>query len=85
LSAFNFLNHALDSFQNNGDIALSMAYECNGAPESGSNHCPLGSGTYVVQNLASGNYKLTGTNIATGYASTKLGNRVLEMSAKYTF
>jgi len=85
LSAFNFLNHALDSFQNNGDIALSMAYECNGAPASGSNHCPLGSGTYVVQNLASGNYKLTGTNIATGYASTKLGNRVLEMSAKYTF
>jgi hypothetical protein len=39
----------------------------------------------VVTNVPTGTFKLDGTNIATGYASTKLGRRVLEMSAKYTF
>jgi len=86
-SAFNFLNHALESFQNqsNGDMTIHMDYQCNGAVGSASNPCPLGSGKYVVTNVPTGTFKLDGTNIATGYASTKLGRRVLEMSAKYTF
>jgi len=87
LSAFNFLNHALESFQNqsNGDMTISMNYECNGAVGSQSNPCPLGSGQYVVTNVPTGKYKLDGSTIASGYASTKLGRRVLEMSARYTF
>lgn len=87
LSAFNFLNHALESFQNqsNGDMTIHMNYECNGAVGSATNPCPLGSGQYVVTNLPTGTYKLDGSSIATGYASTKLGNRVLELSARYTF
>ena len=87
LSAFNFLNHALESFQNqsNGDMTVHMDYQCNGAVGSWSNPCPLGSGKYVVTNVPTGTFKLDGTNIATGYASTKLGRRVLEISAKYTF
>ncbi len=85
LSAFNFLNHPRDSFQNNNDMLINMAYECNGAPASATNHCPIGSGQYVVLNVPNTSYKLTGTSIASGYASTKLGNRVLELSAKYTF
>ena len=87
LSAFNFLNHPLESFQNqsNGDMTIHMNYECNGAVGSWSNPCPLGSGQYVVTNVPTGTYKLDGSSIATGYASTKLGRRVLELSAKYTF
>ncbi len=79
LSAFNFLNHPLDSFQNNGDMSVSFAYTCAVAP------CTLGTGSYVLNNAGSGNYNLTGSNVRPGYASTKYGRRVLELSAKYTF
>ena len=85
MSAFNFLNHPLDSFQNNGDMQLNMNYQCNGAAASSTNYCPLGSGQYVVTNTPTGTYQLTGSNIKSGYASTKFGRRVLEVSAKYTF
>ena len=85
LSGFNFLNHPLDSFQNNGDMSLSMNYQCNGAAASSANYCPLGSGKYVVTNAPTGTYKLTGSNTTSGYASTRFGRRVLELSAKYTF
>jgi Carboxypeptidase regulatory-like domain len=85
LSAFNFLNHPLDSFQNNGDMQLNMNYQCNGAAASSTNYCPLGSGAYVVTNVPTGTYNLTGSNIKSGYASTRFGRRVLEVSAKYNF
>lgn len=86
LSAFNFLNHALESFQNqNGDLTLNMNYECNGAVGSQANPCYLGSGKYVVTNLPTGTFKLDGSHTATGYASTKLGRRFLELSARYSF
>jgi hypothetical protein len=85
ISGFNFLNHPLDSMQNNGDMTLTMNYQCNGASASSTNYCPLGSGQYVVTNASTSPYKLTGSNVSTGYASTRLGRRVLEVSAKYTF
>jgi hypothetical protein len=90
ISAFNFLNHPLDSFQNNGDMQLNMNYQCNGAAASSgavgvANYCPLGSGAYVVTNNPTGAYQLTGSNVASGYASTRFGRRVMEVSAKYTF
>ena len=73
----------------NSDLAvfktINMNYECNGAVGSQSNPCPLGSGKYVVTNVPTKPYKLDGSTIATGYASTKLGRRVLEMSARYSF
>ncbi len=86
LSGFNFINHALDSFQNNGtDMTLHMTYMCNSAAASSTNFCPNGSGNYVVDNLPTSPFKLTGSSSASGYASTRLGRRVLELSAKYTF
>ncbi len=86
LSAFNFLNHPLDSFQNNGDNSISYNYQCGStAYANGGPACPYGSGSYVLANGGSGNYVLNGNNVRPGYASTKYGRRVLEVSAKYTF
>lgn len=78
-SAFNFLNHPLESFQNNGDIAVRLQ-NTGGAP---------GGAAYTFDNVSqtslSGNYVLNGRNVIPGYASTKYGHRVLEMSAKWSF
>ena len=79
VSAFNFLNHPLDSFQNNGDNKLTYNYTCATGP------CTNGTGTYTLTNAPVGKYVLNGSNIATGYASTRFGRRVMEFSAKYTF
>jgi hypothetical protein len=86
LSGFNFLNHPLDSFQNNGDNTISFNYQCgsqsfaNGGPA-----CVSGAGAYVLTNPGVSNYVLGQSNPQPGYASTKYGRRVLELSAKYTF
>jgi hypothetical protein len=88
LSAFNFLNHPLDSFQNNGDSSISFTYQCGATSfSSGGPACPYGSGSYVLNNgLAPGsNFVLNGSNSKPGYASTRFGRRVLELSAKYNF
>jgi len=81
LSGFNFLNHPLDSFQNNGDNTISFTYTCAGGVQP----CPLGAGQYVLNNGLTGNYVLNGNNVSPGYASTRYGRRVVELSVKYTF
>jgi len=88
ISGFNFLNHPLDSFQNNGDNTIGFNYEgtFNGAP---CGHgapmvaCPLGSGAYVLTSTTS--QTGPGGPVHSGYASTRFGRRVLELSAKYRF
>jgi hypothetical protein len=84
-SAFNFLNHPLDSFQNNGDNTLSFTYECGGVSAANDAACVNGTGGYVLTNAPPAKYKLTGSSVAPGYASTRYGRRVLEFSAKYSF
>ena len=79
-SAFNFLNHPLDSFQNNGDMTVTLH-----------NTSVVGStafaNTFVntSQSALTGPYVLNGSNTIPGYASTKFGHRVLELSAKWSF
>ncbi len=99
-SGFNFLNHPLESFQNNGDIQVKLhntsvctAFQtpiaaCTG--NSGGNNFDNGYAyantfTNVSQANLSGNFVLSGRNVTPGYASTKYGRRVLEMSAKWSF
>jgi hypothetical protein len=95
LSGFNFLNHPVDSFQNNGDMSLGFNYE--GTDPAGvacgypgqvvtatTGLCPLGYGSFV----STSNTMQTSPGspvIHSGYASTKYGRRVVEVSAKYTF
>jgi hypothetical protein len=94
LSGFNFLNHPLDSFQNNGDNSVQYTYEgtdpggnpCGhpGDPVSKTQGwCPMGSGKFVQTSTISP----TGPGLAvhSGYASTRFGRRVIELSAKYRF
>ena len=78
-SGYNFLNHPLDSFQGNGDMSVSFTYTCSVSP------CTYGAGHYVLNNGGSGDYTLNGNNVRPGFASTKFGRRVLELSAKYSF
>jgi hypothetical protein len=88
VSGFNFLNHPLESFQNNGDDTLSFNYQCGAtAFGSGGPACANGAGKYVLSNgLAAGKpYQLTGSTSSPGYASTKFGRRVMEFSVKYSF
>jgi len=77
-SGFNFLNHPLESFQNNGDIAIRLQ-NTGGSPGNPYTF------TNVSQASLNGAYVLNGRNVIPGYASTKYGHRVLEMSAKWSF
>jgi len=76
VSAFNFLNHPLDSFQNNGDLKVTLN-------NTGS------AGVYNFQNTATGpaaGVSSIGNSTAfPGYASTRYGRRVMEFSLKYSF
>jgi hypothetical protein len=94
LSAFNFLNHPLDSFQGNGDNKINLNYvgtDPNGAPcgvaadivSSNTGYCPLGSGSWVSS--ADTSPTTPGKAVHNGYASTRYGRRVLELSVKYSF
>jgi len=77
-SAFNFLNHPLDSFQNNGDLKMYF----NAAQATGSS--PL---VFTNANAAPGAGVSTLGNSSSfpGYASTRFGRRVMELSLKYAF
>jgi hypothetical protein len=76
-SAFNFLNHPLDSFLNNGDLKLQF------------NQTSTTPGTYTFQNTttapAAGVSTLGNSTTYPGYASTRFGRRVMELSMKYSF
>jgi len=95
LSGFNFLNHPLDSFQGgNGDNRISLNYEGTdpgGAPcghpgdlvTATTGYCPLGSGKWV--STANTTPTSPGKAVNSGYASTRFGRRIVELSVKYTF
>jgi hypothetical protein len=94
ISGFNFLNHPLDSFLNNGDNTIGFNYQGTdpaGHPcgHSGDlvnatqGYCPLGSGTFALTSVTTPTGP--GGQVHSGYASTRFGRRVLEVSAKYTF
>jgi len=88
ISAFNFLNHPLDSFQGGADMSISFNYACNGSKPyaNGGPPCPYGAGQYYLNDPNAGtNYVLNGNQSRPGFASTKYGKRVLEFSAKYSF
>ena len=76
-SAFNFLNHPLDSLQNNGDLKLNI------------NQTSSTPGTYTFVNAttapAAGVETLGNGTTYPGYASTRFGRRVMELSMKYSF
>jgi hypothetical protein len=77
VSAFNFLNHPLDSFQNNGDLKLNF------------NATEPSPGVYNFVNTttapASGVSTLGNSTTFPGYASTRFGRRVMEFSLNYKF
>jgi hypothetical protein len=79
-SAFNFLNHPLDSFLNNGDLKLQF---------SGNSTNTSSPGTYAFTNTTSGPpagvSTLGNSTTYPGYASTRFGRRVMELSMKYSF
>jgi len=81
LSGFNFLNHPLDSFVGNGDKSIDYNYvgACGAPPGCWTNY---GAGHWVA---AGGTPTVPGGAISSGYASEKLGRRIVEFSAKYTF
>jgi hypothetical protein len=77
VSAFNFLNHPLDSFQNNGDLKLNF------------NATEPSPGVYNFANAttapAAGVKTLGNSTTYPGYASTRFGRRVMEFSLNYKF
>jgi hypothetical protein len=77
VSAFNFLNHPLDSFQNNGDLHL-IFHNTSATP-----------GVINLVNAtpapAAGVSTLGNSTTYPGYASTRFGRRVMEFSLKYSF
>ncbi len=79
-SGFNFLNHPLESFQNNGDMTVTLH---NTSVASGTAFA--NTFTNTSQAALNGTYQITGSNTIPGYASTKFGHRVLELSAKWSF
>ncbi len=89
VSGFNFLNHPLDSFQGGADSSISFNYQCGSvAYTNGGPACPYGAGHYALSSpvpTPGTPYVVNGNQSASGYASTKYGRRVLELSAKYTF
>jgi hypothetical protein len=78
-SAFNFLNHPLDSFQNNGD--LKMFFNVAQANEA------VAAYTFTPANATppAGVSPLGNSGSFPGYASTRYGRRVMEFSLKYSF
>jgi hypothetical protein len=78
VSGFNFLNHPLDSFQNNGDLTLHFT-----------NTTPNTAGVYTFVNQttapAAGKSSLGNSSTFPGYASTRFGRRVMEFSLNYKF
>ncbi len=85
LSAFNFLNHPLDSFTGVSDNKISFNYANSSCPNpGGAANCwvPYGSGSWVA---AGGTPTVPGGPVSSGYASEKLGRRVVEFSLKYKF
>jgi hypothetical protein len=78
-SAFNFLNHPLDSFQNNGDLKVNFNVT---QPDPAV-------AAYTFTNATTAppaGVKTPGNGTAyPGYASTKFGRRVMEFSLKYSF
>ena len=90
LSAFNFLNHPLESFQGGADTTISFNYACGGSKpySQGGPACLNGQGAYYSSAAGVGSgtpYVVNGNQSRSGFASTKYGRRVLEFSAKYTF
>ena len=77
MSGFNFLNHAIPSFNNNNLAALNLTYEdppCTKATGAG---C-----IYSQQAAFSG---LTLENAGFGYTPYKFGLRFVEFGVKYNF
>jgi hypothetical protein len=90
LSAFNFLNHPLESFQGGADSAISFNYSCGGSATTnyanGGAPCTYGNGAFYNTFVPpTGKYVVNGNQTEAGYASTKYGRRVVEFSAKYSF
>ncbi|MBZ5681354.1 MAG: TonB-dependent receptor [Acidobacteriia bacterium] len=95
LSAFNFLNHPLDSFQGgNGDNRIGLNYvgtdpagnACGTSADivsTTTGYCPLGSGSWV--STADTSATSPGKAVHPGYASTRFGRRIVELSVKYRF
>jgi len=82
VSAYNFLNHPLDSFTgSNGDNIITYNYvgACGAPPGC---RTPYGQGNWVP---AGGTPTVPGGPVSSGYASTKLGRRVMEFTVKYSF
>jgi hypothetical protein len=78
-SAFNFLNHPLDSFLNNGDLKVNVSVSQPNPNVA----------AYTFTNTtvapASGVSTLGNSTAYPGYASTRFGRRVMELSMKYSF
>jgi hypothetical protein len=91
VSAFNFLNHPLDSFQGGADTTISFNYSCGGSSATsygnGGPACTYGNGAYYLSVPAAptGKYVVNGSQTNAGFASVKYGRRVMEFSAKYSF
>jgi len=80
VSAFNFLNHPLDSFQiANGDLKLNFNAS---SPSPGVYNFTNASATTTPP---AGVSTLGNKNTYPGYASTRYGKRIMEFSLKYSF
>jgi len=77
-SAFNFLNHPLDSFLNTNDPSLTLPFNL---VQNGSSY----SFNSAVKAPAAGVSTLGNSQAYAGYASTRFGRRVMELSMKYSF